>query len=343
MFKKKLEEANKEMAEYKEMLMQSKIKKLQKDLKRFSKEKVYPYITDEYIKQKEAENNKGGSKGMRENETSSSRSESSDSEYRSQRREIGGILTVMKESLPFLDLEIKNKLESLSLKQPSHIEQHCEGAASPEPEWGPIEESKKRWYDLRSRAKERVARRLAEARGTGGGPPIEPPATPLEDLVESTLLPEAVTGVTDIDTSAQPSTSQGGPGPAATQIPCVGETDTQQPSDTNTSGSLNVSTVRRRPRPLPDLSGDSDVQQEGPSTPPAPDRRSQIPEDRGHAAQCRSATVSQQQPHEAGEGPSLFGGLEAAMLQQQHLQNRRILSLDRNLRVHNRHMMGLHR
>ncbi|KAJ1160168.1 hypothetical protein NDU88_000670 [Pleurodeles waltl] len=31
------------------------------------------------------------------------------------------------------------------------------------------------------------------------------------------------------------------------------------------------------------------------------------------------------------------------MLQQQRLQNKRILSLDRNLRVHNRHMMGLHR
>ncbi|XP_069057773.1 serine protease 27-like [Pleurodeles waltl] len=30
------------------------------------------------------------------------------------------------------------------------------------------------------------------------------------------------------------------------------------------------------------------------------------------------------------------------MLQQQRLQNKRILSLDRNLRVHNRHMMGLH-
>ncbi|KAJ1158152.1 hypothetical protein NDU88_010846 [Pleurodeles waltl] len=72
-----------------------------------------------------------------------------------------------------------------------------------------IEEIKKRWYDLRSRAKERVARRLAEARGTGDGPPTEAPSTPLEDLVESTLLPEAVTGVTEIDTSGPPSTSQG--------------------------------------------------------------------------------------------------------------------------------------
>ncbi|XP_069058954.1 uncharacterized protein [Pleurodeles waltl] len=138
-----------------------------------------------------------------------------------------------------------------------------------------------------------------------------------------------------------------GPGPAATPSTCVGETDTHQPSDTNTSGSLHMSTVRRRPRalPLPEFSGDSDEHLEGPSTPSAPDRRSQILEGRGHPTPvpCRIATESRAQHHEAGEGPSLFGGLEAAMLQQQRLQNKRIISLDRNLRVHNQHMMGLHR
>ncbi|KAJ1176125.1 hypothetical protein NDU88_001408, partial [Pleurodeles waltl] len=94
--------------------------------------------------------------------------------------------------------------------------------------------------------------------------------------------------------------SVGGPSPAATHSPCVGETDTHQPSDTNTSGSLHISTVRRRPRalPLPEFSGDSDVQQEGPCTPSAPDRHSQILEGRGQPAPRRSATESQQQPHE---------------------------------------------
>ncbi|KAJ1110087.1 hypothetical protein NDU88_007442 [Pleurodeles waltl] len=103
-----------------------------------------------------------------------------------------------------------------------------------------------------------------------------------------------------------------------------------------------MSTVRRRPRalPLPEFTGDSDEHLEGPSTPSAPDRRSQILEGRGQPAPCRIATGSQQQHHEAGEGPSLFRGLEAAMLQQQCLQNKRILSLDRNLRVHNQHMMA---
>ncbi|KAJ1143579.1 hypothetical protein NDU88_009886 [Pleurodeles waltl] len=125
----------------------------------------------------------------------------------------------------------------------------------------------------------------------------------------------------------------------------VADTDTQLPSDNNTSGSSNLPTVRRRPRPLPlpDLSGDSDVQQESSGTSSASEMRSQVPEDRGPAARRPSAPVSLQQLQEAAEGTSLFGGLEAAMLQQQWLQNRRIQSLDRSLRVHNRNTVGLHR
>ncbi|KAJ1180034.1 hypothetical protein NDU88_005258 [Pleurodeles waltl] len=65
------------------------------------------------------------------------------------------------------------------------------------------------WYDLSSRAKERVASRLKEARSTGEGPPTQTPSTPMEDMVVSTLLPEAVSGVTDIDTTGTPSTSKG--------------------------------------------------------------------------------------------------------------------------------------
>ncbi|KAJ1093962.1 hypothetical protein NDU88_007048 [Pleurodeles waltl] len=54
-------------------------------------------------------------------------------------------------------------------------------------------------------------------------------------------------------------------------------------------------------------------------------------------------TNSGAQQHEAGEGPSLFVGLEAAVLQQQRLQNKRILGLQKNLRQHNSNMVGLHR
>ncbi|KAJ1138483.1 hypothetical protein NDU88_004866 [Pleurodeles waltl] len=72
-----------------------------------------------------------------------------------------------------------------------------------------IEEIRKRWYDLRSRAKDRVASRLKEARSTAGGPPTQTPSTQMEDMVESILLPEAVSGVTDIDTSGTPSKGKG--------------------------------------------------------------------------------------------------------------------------------------
>ncbi|XP_078497607.1 myb-related transcription factor, partner of profilin-like [Lissotriton helveticus] len=71
-----------------------------------------------------------------------------------------------------------------------------------------IEDLCKRWYDLRSRAKEGVATRLVEAKKTGGGPQTQTGNTPLEDLVESTLQPDAVVGVTELDTSAPASTSQ---------------------------------------------------------------------------------------------------------------------------------------
>ena len=71
-----------------------------------------------------------------------------------------------------------------------------------------IEEIRKRWYDLRSRTKEKVAERLKHARGTGGGPPEVPPPTPIETMVETTLEHEAVAGFGVIDSSA-PTTSRG--------------------------------------------------------------------------------------------------------------------------------------
>lgn len=72
-----------------------------------------------------------------------------------------------------------------------------------------IDDLKKRWYDLRSRAKERVAKRLKEAGKTGGGQSTMSGTTPMEELVESTILPEAAQGVTQLDTSGAASTSQG--------------------------------------------------------------------------------------------------------------------------------------
>ncbi|KAJ1105299.1 hypothetical protein NDU88_002707 [Pleurodeles waltl] len=72
-----------------------------------------------------------------------------------------------------------------------------------------------------------------------------------------------------------------------------------------------MSTGRRRPKalPLPELSNDSDEQQEGPSTPSAPDRRSQIPEGRCQptTAPRRIATESGAQQHEAGRLETKYG------------------------------------
>ncbi|KAJ1192989.1 hypothetical protein NDU88_002295 [Pleurodeles waltl] len=94
-----------------------------------------------------------------------------------------------------------------------------------------IEELKKLWYDLRSRTKVRVAERLREMRGTGGGPSTIPPPTPLEERVDETLEPEAVCGMGELDTSEPgPSTvailvSEPAPGPSHS----AGVEDTEPP------------------------------------------------------------------------------------------------------------------
>ncbi|XP_078535026.1 uncharacterized protein LOC144821677 [Lissotriton helveticus] len=71
-----------------------------------------------------------------------------------------------------------------------------------------INNPQKRWYDLRSRAKEKLAKRMKSAKLTGGGTPRDTPSTPLEEMVESTLLSEAVVGVTNIDTSEIPTPTE---------------------------------------------------------------------------------------------------------------------------------------
>ncbi|XP_069077580.1 myb-related transcription factor, partner of profilin-like [Pleurodeles waltl] len=158
-----------------------------------------------------------------------------------------------------------------------------------------VEEIRKRWYDLRSRAKERVASRLEEARSTGGGPATQTPSTAMEDLVESTLLPKAVSGVTDIDTSGTPSTSKDGP--AAADCAIVGDAETQPPSDSNTSESLSIAPIRRRARvlPLPDLSLDSDDMRDEGHT-PSPETRSTV---RQQSLPQRYSTPCRR-PHDAG-------------------------------------------
>ncbi|KAJ1115298.1 hypothetical protein NDU88_003524 [Pleurodeles waltl] len=70
-----------------------------------------------------------------------------------------------------------------------------------------LEEIRKRWYDIRSGTKEKVAERLREVRGTGGGPSTVPPPIAMEAMVEQTLEPEAVIGMGEVDSPA-PGTSK---------------------------------------------------------------------------------------------------------------------------------------
>ncbi|XP_078496568.1 uncharacterized protein LOC144752546 [Lissotriton helveticus] len=67
---------------------------------------------------------------------------------------------------------------------------------------------KRRCYDLRSHAKKWIAQRLKEVKGTGGGTSTVPDNTAIEDLVEGTIQPEAVVGVTQLDTSGAASSTQ---------------------------------------------------------------------------------------------------------------------------------------
>ncbi|XP_078541940.1 t-SNARE domain-containing protein 1-like [Lissotriton helveticus] len=79
-----------------------------------------------------------------------------------------------------------------------------------------IDELKKRWYDLRGPAKERIAEKLGEQYATGGGDPTVAPNTPLEDLVEDTINPAACVGVTQLDTSRPTQQSKGAAEPQST-------------------------------------------------------------------------------------------------------------------------------
>lgn len=54
-----------------------------------------------------------------------------------------------------------------------------------------------------------MAERLKQAGETGGGTSTAPVPTALEQLVESTLLPESVSGIGDADSSARAANRQG--------------------------------------------------------------------------------------------------------------------------------------
>lgn len=72
-----------------------------------------------------------------------------------------------------------------------------------------IDDLKKRWYDLRKVAKERVSERRKHAAKSGAGVSTVPAPTALDLLVESTLQPETISGIGNVDSSATTSRKQG--------------------------------------------------------------------------------------------------------------------------------------
>ncbi|XP_078533913.1 myb-related transcription factor, partner of profilin-like [Lissotriton helveticus] len=128
-----------------------------------------------------------------------------------------------------------------------------------------IDDLKKRWYDLRKRAKERIAERVKDAAGTGGGISSVTPNTALEDLVEATIEPEAVVGVTQLDTSGA---AAGG--------------EDASPLESDDSGRLVISetpvvTDAGTPQGCEPTTPPSPPPQPSPPTPPPPPRRTTTP------------------------------------------------------------------
>ncbi|XP_078506979.1 uncharacterized protein LOC144767408 [Lissotriton helveticus] len=73
-----------------------------------------------------------------------------------------------------------------------------------------LDELKKRFYDIRSLTKRKMAEIQKQAGVTGGGRNPAPPLTELEELVSSTIERESVTGIGTLDSSAR-ATATGAP------------------------------------------------------------------------------------------------------------------------------------
>ncbi|XP_078542264.1 uncharacterized protein LOC144827989 [Lissotriton helveticus] len=193
---------------------------------------------------------------------------------------------------------------------------------------------RKRWYNLRQRSKEKLAARLEQSRHIGGGSSTVPDSTPLEKLVEGTLLPESVTGVADLDSSDQPASR---PAPSTTQ-PTGSGTLTERPDsgdagqEQQTDGEDSPVNPRKKQRtnivrpllPMEDEAEDSNGNLHSENTLPQQESRpqdSQVPQG---TARRRHRTTSNF--GDRGD-ESVFAGLELNMLQVQRLQAKNIKAL----------------
>ncbi|KAJ1129340.1 hypothetical protein NDU88_007711 [Pleurodeles waltl] len=178
-----------------------------------------------------------------------------------------------------------------------------------------IEELKKRWYDLRSRTKERVAERLREMRGTGGGPSTVPPPTPMEEHVEQTLEPEAVAGMGELDTSA-PRTSTSLPQDIPTSQSVQGAEGSQQAAQESGAATTGPSTNQ----PLSPPAAPMDIGEIDPAPGPSHSAIQQDPD----APPRRRRRVHVPAVSQEDVGDSSMSATRAALISGQRLQTRQM-------------------
>ncbi|XP_069083873.1 uncharacterized protein [Pleurodeles waltl] len=152
-------------------------------------------------------------------------------------------------------------------------------------------------------------------RGTGGGPSTIPPPTAMEELVEQTLEPEAVSGMGALDTSAQ-GTSKSLPQDTPTSHTIQG--DDSRPQAGQEAAAANTGPSTTPPQSPPDEELDME---EGDTTPgPSHTVRQQEPE----APPCRRRRVQVQAVAQEDIGETSMSAVEASLLSGQRLQTRQL-------------------
>ncbi|XP_078501910.1 uncharacterized protein LOC144756185 [Lissotriton helveticus] len=199
-----------------------------------------------------------------------------------------------------------------------------------------IGDLRKRWYNMRSRDKDKVANRLANAKKTGGGPSSKPASTLLEDLVESTLQPESSSGVADIDSSARPNTRQGEPATRGDhtepdEVPQLQDEAGGEETDQTTQP---IPAQKQRCYTVPPFS-ELEGELEGKQDEPKPEQEEQARQEQKQPpmhrrdGSCRKCRPRAQNTTDVGDDSSVFSGLEGTMVKHQRLQAKSMRSMNR--------------
>ncbi|XP_078542320.1 uncharacterized protein LOC144828057 [Lissotriton helveticus] len=241
-----------------------------------------------------------------------------------------------------------------------------------------LDELKKRFYDIRSLTKRKMAEIQKQAGVTGGGRNPAPPLTELEELVSSTIERESVTGIGTLDSSARAT---------ATGAPSGGQTLPKEAAAPSTTALAGPSTSQAAEEEEEntiglDIEGDLEIDFDAPHSPqmqstpslqfspensptrelfpptPAPATVAPVHPVLGAGAQAPASTtpppVAPQPTQQAGSSStrrraipttadpareaSVFRGLEGNMVKIQRQQAKSIMACQRQLLQHNLQM-----